>query len=223
MANVPNQPQAPEAGALKIDLGPLISKAWALLKADLVLFIVGYLILGLIAGTVIGLIVAGPLMFGYLRVIQKRIKGEPAAIGDIFKGFDDFSKGLITMLLVLVVEVVFMIPVFVVILLLSFVPCVGWAIGAVVDLAAAIALFSAIYFVWPIAALSDVAPMAAIKNGFKFLQANLAQVVVLALVTGLIGGAGAIACIIGLFVTVPLAMIMCVMAYNEYYLPNAPK
>jgi uncharacterized membrane protein len=96
-------------------------------------------------------------------------------------------------------------------------------IGMVLYLTVAVALSAALYFVWPIAALSDVAPVDALKNSLKFLQAHLVPIIVLAVVTGLIGGAGLIACLVGVYVTMPIAITMCVLAYNEHYLPNAPK
>jgi len=226
MSVQPPIPQPPSPQAAKMDLGAYVSKAWALVTADLALFIVGYLVMVLIivvsAITIVGpLIIAGPLAFGYLRIVQKRIKGEPAAIGDVFQGFHDFGKGFVTVLLILVCSLVVVIPLIIVNIILAFIPCVGQVIAPLLGIAVSLALQGALFFAMSIAALSDVQPMDAIKQSIKFCVANLWPVILLALVAGLIGSAGVIACGIGIFFTVPLGMAIGVIAYNDYYLPNA--
>lgn len=217
------QPQ-PMPSAGQMTLGPFVSKAWALVTANLVLLIVSYLIVAILAGIpLVGLIIGGPLMFGFLRIVQKRYKGEPAEIGQVFDGFKDFSKGLVTMLLILVVALCVFVPLVIIVLVLSWISaCIGTPIGIVLYLCAVLALSAGLYFVMPIAALSDKQPLDAIKCNVKFLQANPKPMVILAIVTALISMAGAIACGVGVLFTVPLAMTISVIAYNEYYLPNAP-
>jgi uncharacterized membrane protein len=70
------------------------------------------------------------------------------------------------------------------------------------------------------AVLSDVAPMDCIKKSFEFFKANFAPVLVLTLVTAVISWVGALACGIGILFTVPMGLMMMVIAYNEYYLPK---
>ena len=221
-AQPPVAPPVPPSG--KMELGAYVSKAWDLIKKDLVLFIVSYLIVALLAGIpLVGLIIGGPLWLGFFRILQKRYKGEPAQIGQVFDAFKtDFVKGLVTMLLMAVAGICVFIPVIIVVIILSRIPVCGAPLAVVLYIAAIFALMSGLYFVWPIAALSDVQPFDAIKRGLKFLGANVGPMALLALVTCLIAGAGAIVCGIGLFFTVPLATLIVVVAYNEYYLPNAP-
>jgi len=219
------QPQpAPSAG--QMTLGPFVSKAWALVTADLKLFIVGFLIVfGIVllsAITVVGpIIIGGPLMFGFLRIVQKRYKGEPAEIGDVFKGFQDFSKGLVTFLLLFALGLAVAIVMLIVYLIL-YLTCVGIVLIPIVAIAVSLIIGAATFFVMDIAALSDVAPMDALKRSIKFCFANLWPMVLLSLVAGLIGGAGSLACGVGWFFSVPLSLAIGVIAYNEYYLPNAP-
>ena len=216
------QPPAAQPSA-KMELGAYVSKAWNLMTQNLVLLIVTYLIAAILAGIpLVGLIIGGPLWFGFFRIAQKRYKGEPAEIGQIFDGFKDFSKGLVTMLLMAAVILCVIIPVVIAFIILSFIPVCGAVLGFLIYIAALLAIGAALYFVLPIAALSDVAPVDAIKKGFKFMTANIGPMILLSLVTGLIGMAGIIACGIGALFTAPMAMAIVVIAYNEWYLPNAP-
>jgi len=215
------QPPAAQPSA-KMELGAYVSKAWDLMKENALLLIVTYLIAAILAGIpVVGLIIGGPLWFGFFRIAQKRYKGEPAEIGQIFDGFKDFSKGLVTMLLMAAVILCVIIPVVIAFIILNFIPC-GAVLGFLIYIAAILAIGAALYFVLPIAALSDVAPVDAIKKGFKFMTANIGPMILLSLVTGLIAMAGAIACGIGVLFTAPMAILIVIIAYNEWYLPNAP-
>ena len=216
------QPQ-PMPSAGQMTLGPFVSKAWALVTANLVLFIVSYLIFAVLCSIpLVGLIIGGPLMFGFVRIIQKRYKGEPAEIGQVFDGFKDFTKGLVTVLLAVAASLCIVIPIVIIIVILSMIPCVGAVLAVLLYICAILALSAGLYFLMPIAALSATSPMDAIKASIKFLFANIGPMVLLSVVTALISMAGAIACGVGVLFTVPLAMTISVIAYNEYYLPNAP-
>ncbi|MBL7224219.1 MAG: hypothetical protein ISS72_10220 [Candidatus Brocadiae bacterium] len=209
----------PQGEGVPMQIGAYISKGWEVVKADPVLFILGYLVIGAIIGATGG-ILFGPMMFGYLRVAQKRLKGEPAEFGDLFCGFQDFGKGLITWLLLAAVGCVAGI-IYVIAILLWFIPCIGWLLGFVVMLAVSLFMGAACYFVVPNAALSDASPVDSLKASFRFCFAHFLQVLLLSLVTGLVAGAGGIVCCIGIYVTAPIALVASVVAYNEFYLPNA--
>jgi hypothetical protein len=225
-AQSPSQPNAgppPPSGAANVNLGAYISRAWQLITADLALFVVGYLIVFLILCVpLVNLILAGPLLFGFVRVIQKRYQGQPAEIGDIFQGFQDFSKGLVTILLLFVCGIVVYIPLFIVGLILRIIPILGPIVAGLLMFAAMLCLWAALFFVFKIAALSPVQPVDAIKQSIRFFLANIRPMILLALVTGIIAMAGVVACGVGIFFTMPLALIIAVVAYNEYFLPHAP-
>jgi len=227
MTDQPSTPPPPAADAAAptpptVQIGPWCSKAWELVTGNFVLLVVGYLIVGAICSVpLVGFVVGGPLLFGYLRVVRKRMQGEPAAIGDIFQGFQDFGKGFLTILLLALCGFAFAIPIFIVVGLLSVIPCLGQVVAVLLGFAAGFLIQTVLYFVMPIAALSDTTPMEAISRSVKFGFANFGPMFLLALVTGLIAGAGAIACLIGVFFTVPIAMAISLYAYHEYYLPSA--
>ena len=215
--------QPPSAAPMgQLDIGGLVKKAWALLSADFALFIVSYLIAAVLASIpLVGIIIGGPLWFGFLRIIQKRYKGEPAQIGDVFQGFQDFSKGLITILLLVALAIVAVIPVVIVVLILAFIPLLGPVLAFILYLVFLLAVVTCTYFVLSIAALSNVQPFDAIKQSITFGLKNFGQMILLGLVTGIVGMIGVVACGVGVLLTMPLAMTMVVIAYNEYYLPKA--
>jgi len=221
----PSPPPGPPAGP-KPEIGAYLSKAWNLVIGDPVLLIVGYLVVAAIIGfssiTIVGpIILVGPLMFGYLRVVQKRLNGEEAALGDIFAGFQDFGKALLTGVLLGAISLGVGLVTLIVVFILSLIPCIGMLLGIVVALAVSLGLGAAVYFVLPMAALSDASPTEAVGGSFRFCFAHLGWTVLLSLVTWAIGGAGNAVCLVGVFFTMPLALAMTVAAYNDYYVPNA--
>ncbi|MFW6162338.1 MAG: hypothetical protein ACODAJ_06175 [Planctomycetota bacterium] len=215
----PQDAPAPPPGEMaRLDLGAYLSKSWQLVKNDPVLFIVGYIvvfaIVGVLSFTIIGPAVVGvPLLFGYLRMAHKRLNDEPAEFGDIFSGFQQFGKGAILGLILFGLGVVLAI----VSILLGFIP----VLGQLACIALSLAFNAAIYFVLPIAALSEVQPGESIKRSFEFLKAHFWPVVLLALVTWAIGAVGMVACCVGALVTMPMAMAITVIAYQDFYLANA--
>jgi uncharacterized membrane protein len=212
------------APAGNLELGPLISKAWTFVTGNLVLILVSYLILAVIGGIpCVGFVLMGPLMIGFVRIIQRRLKGETPEIGDIFKGFQEFGRGFVTGLLMLLCCLAVAIPLYVLAIILGHIPVLGFVLAPLVMIvgafcALAVSVFS---FVWPMVASSTVSPTEAVSKSFKFLLANAGPMLTLTLVATAIGMAGVIACGIGMIFTVPLGIVMMVMAYEEYYLPKS--
>lgn len=217
----------PAAGVMgEIDLGGYISKAWKVVTADLVLFVVGYLVcVAIVVGSLIVVIgpifVAGPLAIGFIRVVQKRINGEPAVIGDIFAGFKEFSRGLIFVLLLSLVGLAVFIPLVIVAIVLSFIPCLGQVMTFVLQLAVSLGSNTVLFFAWPLVSLSENSPMDCIKKSITFGFAHFWPLLILSFVTHLIGGAGIVACGVGILFTAPLAIAISLVAYKEYYLAKS--
>jgi len=190
------------AAELRLDLGGYLKKSWDLLMANLGLFILATLILDLIivasAVTCVGpLILMGPMTFGYLTIIKKRLDGEEASLGDLFSGFKRFAPalvvGLLTSLIVGASELFVIGPIFV---------------GPMV------------FFAMPLALFAEVPATEAISRSFQFCFKHFGAMLLLNLVLGLICSAGAIACGVGILFTAPLAAGAAVVSYNEYYLKD---
>jgi hypothetical protein len=210
----------------EIDLGGYISKAWKVWTADLVLFVVGYLIVTAIVVVsmlvIIGpIFVLGPLGIGFIRVVQKRLNGEPAAIGDIFAGFQQFSRGLVFVLLLLLLGLAVAIPLMIVAFVLSWIPCLGQIVTFALQIAVSLGLQTVLFFAWPLVALSEDTPMDCIKKSITFAMAHFWPLLILSFVTGLISGAGIIAFCVGVLFTASLAIVINLVAYKEFCLPKS--
>ncbi len=210
----------------KPDIGAYLKTSWDLVIQNPVLTIVGFLVVWAIimvsVVTIVGpIVLAGPLLFGYLRVMQTRLNGEPAVFGDLFGGFKDFGKGLVTFVLAFLISLGISMPALLLTLGLGFIPCIGWVLGVLFSIAASIFIAGALFFLFPIAALSDVGAGQAVAASFRFCFRHPVQVFLLALVTSIVGTAGSVACGLGWILTMPIALAMTVVAYNRYYLPAA--
>jgi hypothetical protein len=208
------------------DIGDYLGTAWDLVIHNAVLAIVGFLVVWAITAfssiLIVGpLLLGGPLLFGYLRVLQKRLDGEPAEFGEIFGGFQDFGKALATYLLVALVAIGISVLITLAIVLLCLIPCAGWVLAVLLAVGAQIIITAALFFVFPIAALSNVPATESIGRSIRFCIRNFGHMLLLALVTSLIAAAGSLACGVGGILTVPIALAMMVVAYNRWYLPAA--
>lgn len=167
-----------------IDIGPLLSQSIARLKANPGFHIVSCLLVGIIGGAVFGLL-HGPMIVGYFRALEKEDRGEKPEIGDIFKGFDDFVPALVAGLLGgIIVGIGMMLCVIPGLLILPLFPL-------------------ALYFVTK----GEKDGVNALKRAWPLVKANLISAALAALVVGLVGYVGIILCFIGVFITMPIALI----------------
>lgn len=213
----PQETTPSPSGEVGLDVGRYLSRAWEITLQNFALVVLGYVlvvvIIALSAIVVVGpFILAGPLMLGYLRAIQKRLHGEPATIGTIVDGFQDFGKGIVTFLLLCGLGLVLSL----VQILLQFIPVLGQLLSVI----AALVFASLISFVFQIAALSSASPTDAISRSIKFGMARFWPVLGLTVLLILVNTAGVLLCCVGMLFTTPLVMVAWVVAYEEYFLPQ---
>ena len=74
-----------------IEIGRCFGRGWDLIKSDFWLLVGASFLAGLIAAgaglPVVGLIIGGPMMGGLYALYLKKIRGQPAGLGDAFLGF----------------------------------------------------------------------------------------------------------------------------------------
>ena len=166
------------------DIGTCVSAGINGLKKDPVTHIVTALLIGIVGGVTAG-VLTGPMVVGYMRMIQREDAGTKAEIADVFKGFDDFVPALLAVLVSgIIVGIGFM---------LFFIP--GLLIMALVPTAA--------YLV----AVGEKDGINAIRRAFEAVKANLFGALFCSLVLGIVGSIGGLLCGIGMFVTLPIAFI----------------
>ncbi|MBK8766419.1 MAG: hypothetical protein IPM01_18090 [Burkholderiaceae bacterium] len=167
-----------------VDLGKVISQAVDDYKADFVVHLVATLLVAVIGGATFGLL-SGPLIVGYMRLLDKKRRGEKIEIADIFKGFDSFLPGLLVYILGgLAVGIGFM---------LCFVPGLLLAPGWM-------AAFCLV-------ARGESDAIAALKRGWSSSKPSLLMAAVTMLVISILMSIGAIACYVGIFLTLPFGFI----------------
>ena len=166
------------------DIGTCLSAGIAGLKKNPLAHIAATVLVGVVGGASAGLL-TGPMLVGYMRMVQKEEEGRPVEFTDVFKGFDDFVPALLAVLLSsIMVSIGFM---------LCFLP--GLLIIGLVPTAA--------YLV----AVGEKDGINAIKRAFAAVKDNLLGTVICSLVLAIVGSLGAILCGVGVFLTLPIALI----------------
>ena len=186
------------------DFGECFGKAWEIYKQNLMLLVGASAVVYLISSFSLG-IVAGPLSAGLLGLTLKLIDGRSdGEFGDIFGRFDVF---LPTFLLGLAWGAAF----YVVYLVLSFIPLIGQLAGILLSFGYTIFLMFAIMQV----AEKGMGFGDASKSAFEMLKADFWPLIGYSAVASIISGVGIFACGIGVFFTLPIAIVMLVVAYRS--------
>ncbi len=187
-----------------VRLGEWLSEGWALIKDDIVTFAVATLLAGLVGSITLG-ICAAPLSAGLFMMLFAKMRGEPVAIGDVFKGFQKFGPAFVMMLVVMVATG-----------LVSFLLSLT-GIGAFIAPLLGIVVGGATFYALPMIAATEVGPIDSIKVSWEKVKPNFAMYCVTYFVYALVMQIGAIACIVGAFVTTPLGLAAMALAYRENF------
>jgi len=211
----------------------------------------GVLFIGLwIVSTLIGLFIpfagqllmatfSGPILGGLLWTFIRLIRGEDAQTSDVFIGFSrHFAQLLLTTLIEALINFACMIP-FGIAVVLMIVPFMiqnrtpGGALFVVAIIFAVVGILVAMAAIMYLSTCWTFALLLVVDKGYRFWPAmQLSRKVVVrkwwmtfafVFVAGVIMGAGAIACLVGLLVTVPLYFAMKVALYEDNFHDLAPQ
>jgi len=185
------------------NLSQYVNRGIEIFKANWVNFVVFTLIIALInslpdiisdnLGTVVQLIIGGPLMAGYFIVARKVARNERTEFSDFFKGFDDFIQLFLGNLVVGILVVVG--------ILLLAVPGIYLAIA---------------YAFWiPLIVFDRLSFWNAMETSRKIITQNWWNFLLMALVAIGFIVLGAIALIVGLLAAVPIIVCMYYAAYED--------
>ena len=187
-----------------IDIGRCISRGWELVKKDFWLLVGASFVGGLIAGgcgipwlgIVIAMIIGGPMMGGLYALYLKKIRGQPAAFGDMFIGF---STAFVPLMLARIVSL-FLTG-------LGFVLCIlpGIYLGVAWVFVLPLVIDKKLEF-WPAMELSRKVVSKHWWLMFRFL-----------IVCVLVVLAGVIACCVGVIVTAAIAQAALMYAYEDIF------
>ena len=212
-----------------ISVGRSFNLGWEAFKANPVPAIVGFLAASLISSIpCVNIFIGAPLVGGMAILALNLVNRSQPEIGDIFKGFDRYLHFMGVFWLLIAIVAVAYIPTAIgsllgaaigVRVLASFLTLVGFLVTAVLIIGAMTRLGFAFFIVAE--NLHEGSVMTAFKKSLDITGRDYVNIFLTLLVAYLIGAAGAIACVIGMFVTAPIAWCMFAALYNDLK-PQAP-
>jgi hypothetical protein len=187
--------------------GDWIKEGFDLYKTNFGALILPSLIAFLLSVVTLG-ILSGPMFSGLILIVLKlRDGGHPApTAGDVFQGFQFFLPSFLFC-------IVWGIILSVASLILGLIPCLGQVLSICFCLAASAFLMFGLFLIvdkkmdfWP----ASMASIEKVKPGFfPFLG--------LSVVASILGQIGAIACGIGIFLTLPLYFTILAVTYRDVF------
>lgn len=187
--------------------GEWIQEGFELYKKNLWLLILVTLIAFLLSIVTVG-ILAGPMFAGVILItLRLRDSEEPKPpVGDVFNGFQYFLNAF---LFTLVVALASLIGSFI----LGLVPCIGFLVGILYQASIGALVMFGLFLIadknmdfWP-----------AITESVNLVKLNFWAFLGFSIVAGLIGSIGAIACGVGVIVTMPLYFCIVAVAYRQVF------
>jgi uncharacterized membrane protein len=195
------------------DIGACFNIALTALKRDLLNIVLGNFVISLVITLVCGLglipiigwiaviLLVPPLVIGFIRFNAKCVRGQPATLGDCFSGFDVFGTSVLSYVLLVLLVLV----------------------GTVLCVLPGIYLAIAYSFVWNLLADRKGSAWECLEMSRQAVTAHWGWAFLLLLVASLLAYAGIIACIIGVFVTMPLYGLMLAAAYDRLFADQPPQ
>jgi len=256
-------PFAPPAGSANwdqrdydLDIGGCISRGWELVKNNFGLLFVTALVFALIEGgiaalgsipfigpifSIANLVIAGPLMGGLYYVFILTIRGQPAAVGDVFAGFrKNFGQLFLGHIVPALLMGLCMLPVMIVVII-ELLPVMGQLQSAQpgdmqaianslsktswlpILAVALVCLIPAVYFsiCWmftlPLIIDREMDFWTAMGTSRKMVGKHWWLVFGLTILIGLLNFAGLLACCVGALFTAPICFAAMMFAYETIF------
>jgi hypothetical protein len=193
--------------AARLDIANLFQRSWTLVKnhfglvvGAMALLIVIQIAVGSIPrlGPIAGAVLLGPLWAGIYLLLLKLIRGQSAALSDVFVGFTDGATFVQLMLLGVVIQILSL-------------------VGLLLCLAPGIYLIVAWVFAWPLAIDRRMDFWPAMELSRKTVHKQWWQFFGLFLAYLLAIVVGALACGVGVFITAAVATGAIAYAYEDIF------
>jgi hypothetical protein len=186
--------------------GDWIKEGFDIYKTNLGALMLPSLIAFLLSAITLG-ILSGPMGAGMVLIALKlRDGGASPAPGDVFQGFQFFLPSFLFC-------IVWGAIIFVACFILSFVPCLGQLLTICISLAAAAFLMFGLFLIVDQKMDFWTASMASIEK----VKPDFFPLLGLAVVASILGQIGAIACVIGVFITMPLYFTILAVTYRDVF------
>ena len=187
--------------------GDWIKEGFFIYKDNLGVLILSSLIAVLLIAITLGILI-GPMLAGLIMIVLRLRDGKqpPPLAGDVFQGFQYFLPSFLFFLVWGVLLIVACV-------ILAFVPCIGHFLSVCICVAANAFLMFGLFLIVDQKMDFWSASMASIEKVkpafFPFLG--------LALVAGILGQIGAVACGIGVIVTMPINYTILAVTYRDVF------
>jgi len=211
-----------------------IKEGWALIKDEYWLFF-GIALVGLLIGGLVPVVLLGPMMVGVFLCLQQRQRNQPVEFGLLFKGFDLFVPGLIVAVLKMIPIFILLIPYYIFVFsMMAAMPrgprpsteesqqFVFAFLGAELLFLLVIMIVSILVeiffmFAFPLVADRKMPGLDAVKLSFRAGRANIGGVLGLMLLNGLFTFLGLLACGVGVYFYLPVAIASQAVAYRRVF------
>lgn len=190
-----------------VKFGTWIEGAFTIYKENFVVLCVAALLVVLLSILSVG-ILYGPMVVGLNLMVLRFVDGseDEPKIGDVFRGFNYFVPAFV---FVLVWGLIF----YVVMFILSFVPCAGEVINLILSVVVPACLMFALFLI-PDQKLDFWT--ASVKS-FEMVKSNPLPFIGLSVLAGILGSVGAVLCGVGVALSLPLYALIVGQAYRDVF------
>ena len=180
-----------------IDIGRAVSRGWALVRDNMPMLVGASVLAWLITcvplvGQLLGFVVMGSLDYMFLR----RIRGEEVQLGDVFAGFNIAFAHLV---------------------LAGLVSGLLTGVGLVLCILPGIYLAVGYVFTLPLVIDKKMDFWPAMEVSRRVVHHHWWSMLALLIVIGLIAMAGVLVCIVGLFISIPVATAALMSVYEDLF------
>lgn len=228
----------------QVRIGDWFNEAWKSIQPvwlEYVLAGIVYVLVMMIAGLCLipVLIVGGPLTGGLYVYLAKRLLGQPAQVGDIFKGFRRFGDSTVLFLVVALIPVLvfglliltYILPLLgaleptgILATLLSIGACFLWCLSFLFLIVYPVVAQTFLVFAMPLVMFRGMKAMDAIRTSIGMVRPQFLQFLLFTLagflLIGAAGSIGSLLLCVGYFILTPLAMTvfytMQLLAYRDF-------
>ncbi len=179
-----------ETPSAELDLVALVKRSWSLFAARPLLHVLAALIVMLGGALTLG-IALGPLLVGYLRLIDRQARGEEVLLGEVLDGLTHFAPAFVTWLIVTGAVIV---------------------ASALVVLPGVVVAFVWAYALWFVA-IKELKPTEALRASFALARQHVGPLLLVLLATVALNFVGGLIAI-GVLVTAPLGLILMTLSFT---------
>lgn len=205
-------------------------EAWEIMK-DQFWLIFAITLVGMLIGSVVPIVLVGPMMCGIYMCLLDKIDGRPLVFDRLFKGFNYFMPGLIVALVIMVPLIVFIIAIYLPMIGIAIagstmkedqiIPFIIGALLMEIVVAVVMVLFhSLIIFAFPLIVDRGLNGLEAVKLSAKAVWANRGGVAGLFGLGFVISILGYFALCVGVYLALPILVMAMAVAYRKVF-PNA--